>query len=197
MMKKVNSFVVAASVLVSTGCTGEPKAAPEPKEATVAPEKVLIAYFSWGGNTKFAAEQIQKATGGTLFEIKPATPYPTDYQACVEQAKKEITDGVKPELADKLESIDAYDVIFVGSPNWWGTIAPPVSTFLTAFDFSGKTVAPFFTHGGGGMQNCEKEVQKLCEKATFLKAGLFTGAGIKASVDKITAWVTSIILKQP
>ena len=102
---------------------------------------------------KYAAAQIQKATGGTLFEIKPVKPYPSEYRECTVQARKEIQEGVRPERA-KVEDMGKYDVIFIGSPNWWSTIAPPVASFLASYDLSGKTVIPFVTHGGGGMARC-------------------------------------------
>lgn len=190
-------IALATALFATAGCsnadTKVPNAAGDTAKVSVTPGKVLVAFYSRSGNTRFMAEEIRKATGGTLFEIKPATPYPEDYKACTEQAKKEIAEGFKPELAGKLESIDAYDVIFVGSPNWWGTLAPPVSAFLASHDFAGKTVVPFFTHGSGGLQNCEKDLQKLCEKATFLKAGPFAGDKIKESSDAIAQWVESVV----
>ena len=137
---------LAAALMTGAGCSGQ-----EHPKVSAEPAKVLVAYYSWGGNTKYAAAQIQKATGGTLFEIKPARPYPAEYRECTVQAKKEIQEGFRPELASRVEDIGKYDVIFIGSPNWWSTIAPPVAAFLASYDLSGKTVIPFVTHGGGGM----------------------------------------------
>ena len=113
--------------------------------------KVLVAYFSHSGNTREVARQISEATGGDLFEIVPATPYPTEYRAVVDQGKKEIEAGVRPALKNPVGDLSQYDVIFVGSPCWWATIAPPVATFLTSYDFAGKTVVPFMTHEGSRM----------------------------------------------
>ena len=95
--------------------------------------KVLVAYFSHSGNTREVARQISEATGGDLFEIVPATPYPTEYRAVVDQGKKEIEAGVRPALKNPVGDLSQYDVIFVGSPCWWATIAPPVATFLTSY----------------------------------------------------------------
>ena len=86
-----------------------------------------------------------------------------------------------------------YDVIFVGSPNWWGTMAPPVATFLTSYDLKGKTVIPFFTHGGGGVQNCERDVRKLCNGSNLPKAGVFSGGSIRRSGDAIANWVNEVV----
>ena len=159
---------LAAALMTGAGCSGQ-----EQPKVSVEPAKVLVAYYSWGGNTKYAAAQIQKATGGTLFEIKPVKPYPSGYRECTVQAKKEIQEGVRPELAARVEDMGKYDVIFIGSPNWWSTIAPPVASFLASHDLSGKTVIPFVTHGGGGMARCGDEVRKLCPKSTVFKGGAF------------------------
>lgn len=96
------------------GCSAQE----QPKVSTE-PSRILIAYYSWGGNTKYAAAQIQKETGGTLFEIKPVKPYPADYRECTVQAKKEIQEGARPELSARVEDLGKYDVVFIGSPNWW------------------------------------------------------------------------------
>lgn len=162
MIKKAMACMMAAAMISGAGCADNKSFSTSSEKVSAEPSKVLIAYFSWSGNTRTAAEYIQKATGGTLFEIKPLKAYPDDYDECVDQAKKECRDGFKPELASKVDQMDQYDVIFVGSPNWWGTMAPPVATFLTSYDFKGKTVIPFFTHGGGGVQNCERDAHQLC-----------------------------------
>lgn len=124
--------------------------------------KILIAYYSWSGHTKEVAEAIQEKTGGTLFRIETAKAYPEEYRATTEQAQKEINDGYRPELKAKVENIAQYDVIFIGSPNWWGTIAPAVSSFLASNDLKGKKIIPFITHGGGGVQNTIKDLTAQC-----------------------------------
>jgi len=113
--------------------------------------KILIVYFSHSGNTRVVANQIQELTGGDIFEIQPVNAYPTDYQTVVDQAKKEINTSYKPPLKTSVKNFESYDIIMVGSPNWWSTIAPPVAAFLTSYNFEGKTIVPFMTHGGGGM----------------------------------------------
>lgn len=179
---------LAASLMTGAGCSGQ-----EQPRISVEPSRVLVAYYSWGGNTKYAAAQIQKETGGTLFEIKPVRPYPSEYRECTVQAKKEIQEGVRPELAARVEDMGKYDVIFIGSPNWWSTIAPPVASFLSSCDLSGKTVIPFVTHGGGGMARCEEAVLKLCPKSTVLKGGAFSGAGVRAARAAIAKWVNDTV----
>lgn len=133
-------------------------------------EPILIVYFSRSGNTRKIANLIQQAVGGTLHEIQPEAPYPNAYNAVVEQAKKEIQAGYKPALRLTLNHIEAYDAIFVGSPNWWNTLAPPVATFLAEHDLSGKTIAPSCTHGGGGLGKVAQDMAKLCPKSTVLSS---------------------------
>ena len=139
--------------------------------------KVLVAYFSHSGNTREVARQISEATGGDLFEIVPATPYPTEYRAVVDQGKKEIEAGVRPAL------------IFVGSPCWWATIAPPVATFLTSCDLAGKTVVPFMTHEGSGMRHSEADIRRLCPRSTVPDGLAVRGSAVRNSKDEVGRWV--------
>ena len=101
---------------------------------TASGKKVLVAYFSHSGNTREMARQIAEATNGDLFEIVPQSAYPAQYDAVTAQAKREIGRGYRPALKGRLPDIGAYDVVFVGSPCWWGTVAPPVATFLVGKD---------------------------------------------------------------
>lgn len=119
-------------------------------QSASASKKILVVYFSHSGNTKVIANQIKDLTDGDIFEILPTKAYPSDYQACVDQAKKEINANYKPALKTKLKSISSYDIIFVGSRRW-ATMAPPVATFLSSYDFTGKTIVPFMTHEGSRM----------------------------------------------
>lgn len=141
--------------------------------------KILVAYYSYSGNTKAVAEQIQKGTDGDLFEIQPIKPYSKNYQEVVDQAKKEINDNYKPALKTKVKDIDKYDVIFVGSPCWWATIAPPIATFLSSYNLSGKTVIPFMTHEGSLMGHSENDIKALCPKSNVLKGLPIRGSQVK------------------
>ena len=110
---------------------------------------VLIAYFSWSGNTKQLAEMIQKQMGGELFEIEPETPYTDDINELSGISLQEQRDNIRPALSSAVEDMSQYDVIFIGFPNWWNNMPMPVFTFLEEYDFSGKTVIPFTTYGNG------------------------------------------------
>ena len=190
MIRKAMMCVMAAAMASGFGCSAENRETAE--KVTIRPEKVLIVYYSWSGNTRVAAEQIRKITGGTLFEIKTAKAYPAEYDACVEQAKKECRSGFCPELASKAGDLAKYDVIFLGTPNWWSTMAPPVRTFLTTENLSGKTIIPFVTHGGGGMADCERDMRKISPKARFAKGGAFSGSGIRSAEAVVKAWINQI-----
>ena len=120
MLRKM--LAAAAGVCVLSAMAAE-------KPAAKGSPKILIAFFSYSGNTRAAAAQIRKKVGGDIFEIKPAKAYPTNYKNCVAVAKKEIHAGHLPPLAEEID-ISKYSIIFIGSPNWWGTIAPPVGTFI-------------------------------------------------------------------
>ena len=153
----------------------------------VTKDKVLVVYFSRSGNTRHAAETFAKACGGArLVEIKAAKPYAPDYGACCDEAKPECYGKtlcpIKP-----IEGLDLakYDLVFVGSPNWWGTMAPPVRTWVSQSKdaLKGKKVCLFQTHGGGGMQRVGKEfAETVGDTATVLSPKAFSGSSIKSNV---------------
>ncbi len=155
-------------------------------------EHILIAYFSHSANTHNIANLIHKELGGTIHEIQPEVPYPHSYNAVVDQAKKEIQAGYTPALHSTLDHIESYDTIFVGSPNWWSTIAPPVTTFLSEYDFSGKTIVPFCTHGGGGLGRIEKDIARLCPQSTTLSSFEIYGSGTENAQARVSAWLRTI-----
>lgn len=154
-----------------------------------ADDKVLVAYFSHSGNTREIAQQISQASGGALFEIVPINPYPENYQDLTAVAKKEIQDGIKPKLQANVENIGEYDVIFIGSPCWWGTIAAPVASFLAANNFSGKKVIPFMTHGGSGLGHSESDIKKLVSDAHLVSGEAFWGSRVKNAREDVNNWV--------
>lgn len=151
--------------------------------------KILIAYYSHSGNTKAAAEKIQAAAGGDLFEIEPVKKYPEDYNTVVNLAKQEKQNDIRPEIVSN-GNIEKYDVIFVGTPVWWYTMASPVKTFIAENDFSGKVIVPFCTHGGGGASNTYTDMKKLAPNAD-IKEG-YTSYGRSAADDEIIKWIKKI-----
>ena len=149
-------------------------------------KNILIAYYSRTGNTKSVAEKIQSLTDGDLFEIKTVKKYPANYNDLVNQAQIEKRDNVMPELEGNID-ISGYDTIFIGTPVWWYTFATPIRTFLAENDFSGKTIMPFCTHGGGGASETYDEIQKLCPNAS-VQSG-FTSYEDSAKLSDIENWL--------
>ena len=151
--------------------------------------KCAVVYFSWSGNTRFAAETIAKKTGADLYEIKAETPYSDDFQKCCDEAKPECY-GKTLRPIKPIEGLDLakYDLVFVGSPNWWGTMAPPVRTWVSQSKeaLKGKKVCLFQTHGGGGMQRVGKEFAEVIgDTATVLSPKAFGGSSIKSNVKAL------------
>jgi flavodoxin len=174
-----------------------PQTQPKPEAQAQTPaktKKVLVVYFSRSGNTREMAQQIQKIMGGDIFEIQTVTPYPREYDAVTKQAKQELESGFKPPIKAKVDNINEYDVIFVGSPNWWNTIASPVMTFLTEHDLSGKTIVPFITHAGSGLGQSAADIAKLCPKSTVLEGKAIWGRDIKNSQDEVAKWARELKL---
>jgi len=194
-MKKRIITLGSVLALACSVCLGLAACSAQAQEkVATTPDKILVVYYSWSGNTRTAAQAVAETTGGTLAEISVTVPYPANYQACVDQAKKEIKENYRPAISvqPKINVAD-YDVILVGSPNWWSTIAPPVATFLASSDLKGKNVALFATHGGGGMARCEKDATRLSKGAKILKGAAFPGSGIGDSKEDIRQWVDSIL----
>ena len=156
--------------------------------------KCAVIYFSWSGNTRFAAETVAKKAGADLFEIKAEKPYNADFGKCCDEAKPECY-GKTLRAIKPIEGRDLakYDLVFVGSPNWWGTIAPPVRTWLTqnSAALKGKTVCLFQTHGGGGMQSLGRDFASVVgEGAKILPPKAFAGSSVKSSVKALETFVT-------
>lgn len=155
-------------------------------------EKILITYYSRTGSTQVVANLIQEEIGGDIFEIQPEDPYPASYNDVVEQAKEEIQADYKPALKSTVDNIESYDTIIVGSPNWWSTIAPPVVTFLSEYDFSDKTIAPFCTHGGGGQGRINEDISKLCPHSNIVDCLQIYGGDARSAQPELSAWLRQI-----
>lgn len=149
---------------------------------------MLIAYFSYTGHTKSIAQQMRDITGGTLFEICPATPYSSDYDTTERQGRKETRDGYQPPLAEQTD-LSTYDAILLGTPNWFNTVAPPVATFLAENDFSGKTIVPFVTNGGGGLGHIPSDIKALVKGANVMDSLNIYEDGGSGAKAKISDWL--------
>lgn len=151
-MSDANAFsrraVLAAPALAAFASTA---ACAQERGSPMQGSKTLVAYLTRSGNTRVIAETLHRQLGADLFEIKPARPYPEDYEQHVAQATRERDSGYEPPLAVRVENIAAYDEIFLGFPVWGETVPPPIRSFLKVHDLRGKTLRPFITHGGYGV----------------------------------------------
>lgn len=158
--------------------------------------KVLVVYYSRSGNTRYMANQIHDMVGGDIVELQTVNPYPDEYRATTEQARRELDSGYKPPLTTEIKNLASYDVIFVGSPCWWGTYAAPVKTFLSDADFSGKTLVPFITHGGSGLGRAPADMAKLCPGATLLEGLAVRGDSVKTAQKDVESWLRKIGMRK-
>ncbi|MDE7398367.1 MAG: flavodoxin [Oscillospiraceae bacterium] len=163
----------------------------------------LIAYFSRAGenyvngtikklsagNTEIAAKLIQSKTGDDMFKLVPLVSYSENYNECIEQAKDDQRRGARPELAAYPDSIEQYDTIYLGYPNYWGTMPMCVFTFLEHFDFSGKTIRPFCTHEGSGMGSSVSDIKRLCPNSKVDMGLAIHGAKADKAGSDIDKWL--------
>ncbi|MBU5627589.1 flavodoxin [Oscillibacter sp. MSJ-2] len=140
------------------------------------------------GNTEKAARMIAELTGGDLFKIQQKVPYAADYQTCIAQAKKDLQAKARPELASWPEDLEQYDEIYLGYPNYWGTMPMAVYTFLEAFDWTGKAIHPFCTHEGSGLGRTEQDIAQAARGAVVAKGLAIQGSGVDISRSAIEKW---------
>lgn len=149
----------------------------------------LIAYYSHSGNTQTVAEIITDLTNGDEFEIKPVKEYPSDYDGVLAVSKIEKAENTRPEIKEKIENIEDYDIIYLGYPNWLSTVPMIILTFLESYDFTDKTIMPFCTSGGGGLGKSEIAIKKSCPKAYIKKGLLVRRDKITTSTEEIENWI--------
>lgn len=145
------------------------------------------------GNTEVVAEMIQKAVGGDLFEVETVKNYSTDYTACTEEAKAELRAKERVAVKNFKDEMDDYDIIFVGYPNWWGTMPMVMFTFLEHYDLSGKKIVPFCTHEGSGMGGSERDLKNICSGATVMPGLSIHGSVAAQSECKVAAWAKKMV----
>lgn len=202
-MKKSAIAVLAASLVgLFCGCSNSPQAVLNRKPAG----KILIVCYSESANqnTMTAAKWIQQQTGGDLCAVRMAVPYSDSYRKVLKESKQHLwTTRIKPEILPLGRNVADYDIIFVGSPVWYGTFAPPLGTFFSQNDLSGKTVVPFCTHGGGGAGHLFEDVAAAVPNSKVLPGLTLKGSNVvertlgrgtaaKASPDEVVNWLNKI-----
>lgn len=174
----------------TTNESSAPEQSAEPEETPdEEANNILIAYFSWSGNTEGVAEEIQAQTGADLFEIELVTPYSSDYNTVLDQAQWDQSQQARPELSTHVEDMERYDTILLGYPNWWASIPMPIASFLEEYDFSGKTIIPFCSHGGGRFGQSLTAIAKLAPDAMMGEALSIHYSGGVALSDDVAAWL--------
>ena len=145
------------------------------------------------GNTQFIAQAIQQAVGGDLFAIETVQEYPGTHDPLLEFAYNELREDARPELASQIENLDQYDVIFLGYPNWNADLPMPLYTFLESYDFAGKTIVPFVTHGGSGFSRTISTIQSLQPEATVLEDGFSVArSNVATSAQAAMDWASGL-----
>lgn len=153
--------------------------------------KALIVYFSWGGNTRGVAREIQSQTGADIFEITLTNPYSSDYNTVLDQSQHDQNIQARPEIAGSVENISQYDTIILGYPNWWASIPMPIATFLESYDLSGKTILPFCSHGGGRFGQSLTAIAKLAPKSTMGEGLSIHYSGGSTMSSDVSTWLRS------
>ena len=144
------------------------------------------------GNTEKAAEMLAELTGGELYKIEQAQPYSDDYNTCTVEAKAHLRNNARPEVLNLPDDLDAYDEIYLGYPNYWGTMPMAVYTFLENYDFTGKTIHPFCTHEGSGLSRTEQDIQKAAPGAVVTKGLAIHGSSVDGAGGALRRWVESL-----
>jgi len=160
---------------ISTCSSSQTKEVMTELNSTLDPDKILIVYLSRTNNTKAIAEIIHKNVGGTLVALELEKPYPENYKATVQQVVDENASGYLPPLKTKIDSIEKFDIVFVGFPTWDMQMPPPMKSFLHQYDLSEKTVIPFNTNAGYGVGSGFQTVKELCPNSKVLEGFSITG----------------------
>lgn len=158
----------------------------------MANESVLVAFFSHSGNTQVIANQIHEAVGGDVFRIATVRPYPSDYDAVVEIARKEQKSNDRPALAVQVANMDSYDIVFVGYPDWWSTMPMAVFSFLEEYDLAGKKIIPFCTHEGSSLGRSVTDIRKICPESVVLDGLAVRGGNVRTAKKDVLAWLEKI-----
>ena len=164
----------------------------ENNESDLEAGNVLIVYFSQTGNTETVANIIHDNVGGDIVKLETTEAYPSDYDELVDYAQREQQGDARPELSTVIENIEQYDTIFLGYPNWWGDMPMAIYTFLDTYDLSGKTIAPFITHGGSGLSGTPENIQEEELNASVTEGLAIDGDEASDSSEDVVEWLNSL-----
>lgn len=219
-MKKIIGFIISMLAVlgfVFTACSNDDNSnnTPNGTEEVVpgSNHKVLVAYFSEPlpdgvdastsasrlvvngnvvGSVEYLAQLIQQNTGGDMVRIQTATPYPGNFDDLADQANNERQNNVHPALSTNIENFDDYDVVFVGYPIWWYQMPMAMYSFFDKYDFKGKTIIPFSSHGGSGWSGSMNVISQLEPEATMVSGFSVSRERSASSADNVRAWLQQI-----
>ena len=189
-MKTVKSILTAALLLISMSAFAQKS-------------KAIVIFFSHAGenysvgnikvgNTKIVADYISEITGADQFEVVAVKSYDMPYNKLIDVAKKEQQAGEKPAFKGKIDNLADYDIVFVGTPIWWGTFPQVMFTFFDTYDLSGKKVYPFSTHEGSGLGSIVRDLRRIYPKADIQKGFSIYGHQVRTGKDKVIKWLSGI-----
>ncbi|MBR2135669.1 MAG: NAD(P)H-dependent oxidoreductase [Bacteroidales bacterium] len=189
-MKTVKSILTAALLLISMSAFAQKS-------------KAIVIFFSHAGenysvgnikvgNTKIVADYISEITGADQFEVVAVKSYDMPYNKLIDVAKKEQQAGEKPAFKGKIDNLADYDIVFVGTPIWWGTFPQVMFTFFDKYDLNGKKVYPFSTHEGSGLGSIVRDLRRIYPKADIQKGFSIYGHDVRTGKDKVTKWLSGI-----
>lgn len=182
-----SSTLVVYFSMPETTSTDESSMTEEERNSTVTIDGETL------GNTQYVAYVIQKTTGADLFRIEPETPYPVDHDTLIDLAAEEQDSNARPAIKDQIENFDQYDTVFVGYPNWWGDMPMILYTFFDQYDFAGKTIIPFNTHGGSGFSNTIRTIAQLEPEADVNENGFTVSRNnVQDAEPDILSWLEEL-----
>ena len=211
-----NNSLTAGSSSETTEPDGTTQSSTPTEESAASEENILIAYFTVPetdgvdtvagasrvvvdgevlGNNQYVAQLIQQQVGGDLFRIETVQEYPGSNSPLLDFAYNEKAENARPELSSQIDNPDQYDIIFLGYPNWNADLPMPLYTFLEEYDFSGKTVIPFTTHGGSGFSRTIRTIAQLQPGATVVEDGLSISRNSVAQAQSdVASWAAGLNL---
>lgn len=203
MKQKIVTLLLAGTMIVSLAACGREDASQENSNENVqaiqeaeqdAGASVVVQNGEAVGNMQFMAEAIQQAVGGDLFRIETEEEYPLEHDPLVDQAADEQSENARPALSTHIENLENYDTIFVGYPNWWGDMPQPMYSFFEEYDFAGKTIIPFNSHGGSGFSDTISTIEDMQPDAAVVEDGLTISRNdVAVSNQEVMEWAKEIV----
>lgn len=190
--KSFLSFLIMLLFAVTSCSSDEPTTTEPGSNLSGDAGKTLIVYFSWGGNTKTVANHIHDLIGGDIVEVETVIPYPDTYEEVTQIAPGELASDYRPELKTKVDNMDEYDTLIVGTPIWGGHLTPAMKSFLASYNLLGKAIAPFCTHGGSGTAQSVNDIHSVCPNSTILGSLAVYGSRAESSRTDVEKWLKQI-----